>query len=277
MNQDLLTAYAAILAEAIEALGEVPSGHLYARMMGHMDLETYQAVITQLKRAGLVAESNHLLTWTEGAAMKKTMPAGEAKPLGQSEMKTPQGWRYWTTPGAWSADAYPSRDAARAAKREARTEKQGVARKAGATESNVEKTSEADEKVLDNATDGEVGLLQDAGPQAIPPSADSQQQEHPMTLTLKTLSKNGKQAYYTGSAQVLRFPLGAFPNKTAPQTIEVSGDVFVGPKEQKPKETKEERKARLAAQPRPTEAERIAKMEANLAKRKAKLEAANTL
>ena len=40
-----------------------------------------------------------------------------------------------------------------------------------------------------------------------------------MTLTLKGLSKNGKSAYYTGASQNLRFPIGAFPDKTAPATI----------------------------------------------------------
>lgn len=52
-----------IVADAIRNLGEVPSGHLYARMMGHMSLATYTSIITNLKRAKLVKESAHLLTW----------------------------------------------------------------------------------------------------------------------------------------------------------------------------------------------------------------------
>ena len=51
------------LADAIKALGEVPSGHLYARVMAHMDIHTYDAIIGVLTRAGLVKSSNHLLTW----------------------------------------------------------------------------------------------------------------------------------------------------------------------------------------------------------------------
>jgi hypothetical protein len=51
------------VADLIRALGSVPSGELYARLMGHMDLETYDKIIGILKRAGLVAESNHRLTW----------------------------------------------------------------------------------------------------------------------------------------------------------------------------------------------------------------------
>ena len=52
-----------VLAEAIRELGEVPSGHLYAGAMNHLTLENYQAVIDALKRAKLVEERNHLLTW----------------------------------------------------------------------------------------------------------------------------------------------------------------------------------------------------------------------
>ena len=51
------------VAEAIKSLGSVPSGHLYARLMGHMNLESYTKVIELLKNAGLVKESGHLLTW----------------------------------------------------------------------------------------------------------------------------------------------------------------------------------------------------------------------
>jgi hypothetical protein len=50
-------------ADAIRELGSVPSGHLYANVIGHMDLPTYERIIETLKRAGLVAEKNHLLTW----------------------------------------------------------------------------------------------------------------------------------------------------------------------------------------------------------------------
>jgi hypothetical protein len=52
------------IAEAIRTAGEVPSGHLYAQLMGVLDLETYTAIIAMLKRSGLVAEHGHLLTWT---------------------------------------------------------------------------------------------------------------------------------------------------------------------------------------------------------------------
>lgn len=54
----------ASLGVAIKSLGEVPSGHLYARVMGHLSLEQYNSFIAVLKQQGLVSEKGHLLTWT---------------------------------------------------------------------------------------------------------------------------------------------------------------------------------------------------------------------
>lgn len=51
------------VGEAIKDLGSVPSGHLYARLMGHMSLETYNKVIALLVKTGAVKEESHLLTW----------------------------------------------------------------------------------------------------------------------------------------------------------------------------------------------------------------------
>lgn len=51
------------IADTIRDLGQVPSGELYARLMGIMTLEQYERVIALLKSAGVVSESNHLLTW----------------------------------------------------------------------------------------------------------------------------------------------------------------------------------------------------------------------
>lgn len=89
-----------------------------------------------------------------------------------------------------------------------------------------------------------------------------------MTLTFKGLSKNGKNAFYTGAATVQRFALNSFVNKSAPASFDVD-DVFAGPKAPKAKLTKEER----AALPKPakkTLAEQIAAREANLEKLRAK-------
>jgi hypothetical protein len=53
----------AAIAEAIRGLGEVPSGKLYALVCGTLSLEAYERTVGLLKRAGLVEERNHLLTW----------------------------------------------------------------------------------------------------------------------------------------------------------------------------------------------------------------------
>lgn len=52
------------LAECIRDLGSVPSGHLYARVMGYMSLETYEALIGILVDAGKVRRHpSYLLEW----------------------------------------------------------------------------------------------------------------------------------------------------------------------------------------------------------------------
>lgn len=55
------------VGQAIKELGSVPSGHIYAQLMGHMSLESYNNVILSLKNAGLVKEENHLLSYIEKA------------------------------------------------------------------------------------------------------------------------------------------------------------------------------------------------------------------
>jgi hypothetical protein len=52
------------IAESIRELGEIPSGHLYARLMGIMDLRQYEQFIDVLIDARLVErEPSHLLRW----------------------------------------------------------------------------------------------------------------------------------------------------------------------------------------------------------------------
>ena len=52
------------IAETIRKLGEVPSGELYARLVGKLDLPDYEEVIRILKETGLVTETpGHLLRW----------------------------------------------------------------------------------------------------------------------------------------------------------------------------------------------------------------------
>lgn len=51
------------LAKTIRELGEVPSGHLYAMVMGQMNLEQYNRIIQVLKDTKCIEERNYLLKW----------------------------------------------------------------------------------------------------------------------------------------------------------------------------------------------------------------------
>lgn len=50
--------------DAIKAAGSagIPSGVLYAHVMGTMNLQTYQSAISYMERAGLIEQSNFVLT-----------------------------------------------------------------------------------------------------------------------------------------------------------------------------------------------------------------------
>ena len=53
-----------IVGEAIRDLGSVPSGHLYAAVMDHLDIHKYNLIIDKLIEAKLVRrDRSHLLTW----------------------------------------------------------------------------------------------------------------------------------------------------------------------------------------------------------------------
>ena len=55
---------AAAIAEAIRGMGSVPSGLIYAHLMGQMSLESYEAILALLIRSGVVRrEPSHLLVW----------------------------------------------------------------------------------------------------------------------------------------------------------------------------------------------------------------------
>lgn len=84
-----------------------------------------------------------------------------------------------------------------------------------------------------------------------------------MTLILKGLDKRGRNAIYSGAAINLRLGVTAFPNKTAPASIEVAEGVFAikAVKVARTRLTKAER----AALPKPTLAEKLAKQEQRVA------------
>ncbi len=63
------------VAETIRELGQVPSGHLYARLMGVMELHQFEQVIDLLIEARLVErDRSHLLRWVGPAANPKPQP-----------------------------------------------------------------------------------------------------------------------------------------------------------------------------------------------------------
>ena len=51
------------IASLIKEVKEIPSGHLYAQLMGKMSLDQYQNMIATLQKAGLVSLKNDLLTY----------------------------------------------------------------------------------------------------------------------------------------------------------------------------------------------------------------------
>jgi len=103
----------------------------------------------------------------------------------------------------------------------------------------------------------------------IPPA--SQERKHmDVTLTLnKAPRKSERIVIFNSPLNSVQFLRTAF-GETIPETLTVSGD-FAEPKASKVKETKEERKARLAALPKPTLADRVAAAEKRAADLKAKL------
>jgi len=54
------------IQEIVVAAGSqgIPSGHLYAMLMGYMDLQTYQTMIGLMVKAGGVTLQNHVLRAT---------------------------------------------------------------------------------------------------------------------------------------------------------------------------------------------------------------------
>lgn len=60
------------IAETIRELDEVPSGELYARLMGKIELHDYEQIISTLKRTGLVSETPAgLLRWNHPETKRK--------------------------------------------------------------------------------------------------------------------------------------------------------------------------------------------------------------
>jgi hypothetical protein len=52
------------LKDAIKELGQVPAGVLYANVMGHMSLDTFETIISILVKENVVRrDASHMLTY----------------------------------------------------------------------------------------------------------------------------------------------------------------------------------------------------------------------
>lgn len=51
------------VAEAIREAGSIPSGHLYALLMGKMSLGSYEKMIDAMQRMGIIKVDDHLITY----------------------------------------------------------------------------------------------------------------------------------------------------------------------------------------------------------------------
>lgn len=56
----------------------IPSGELYARLMPVLELSQYQSIITALTKAGLITQTNHLLSASE--AVVEATKQNQSKP-----------------------------------------------------------------------------------------------------------------------------------------------------------------------------------------------------
>lgn len=62
---------AVVVAEAIQELKAVPSGSLYAGVMSHMDIHTYEAILALLLEVRLIRRRSHELFWIGSAEAVK--------------------------------------------------------------------------------------------------------------------------------------------------------------------------------------------------------------
>jgi hypothetical protein len=51
------------VAESIKEVGSIPSGHLYAQLMGKMSLGSYEKMIYAMQRMGIIRVEDHLITY----------------------------------------------------------------------------------------------------------------------------------------------------------------------------------------------------------------------
>ena len=53
-----------MVAKCIATAGSIPSGHLYAQLMGYgYTLPVYERIVAVLEKAGLITVKSHLIIW----------------------------------------------------------------------------------------------------------------------------------------------------------------------------------------------------------------------
>lgn len=64
MTSDMMIkAQALVIAEAIQTLKEVPSGHLFAYATAYMSFDAYERIIALLVASNLIERRGHVLRW----------------------------------------------------------------------------------------------------------------------------------------------------------------------------------------------------------------------
>lgn len=139
----------------------------------------------------------------------------------------------------------------------------------------VSKDAALFKKVVDTPSTTHVDSVQTSSDAAMTPTSSqtnaAQERTHMATITLTLdpkVRKSTSLVYNSPSIKGgVRIAKSAFTDGVAPATLDISADTFAAPKVA---ETKEQRKARLAAAPKLTLAEKIAKREKQLDAMRAK-------
>ena len=154
---------------------------------------------------------------TQKKSFSKTMPKGEARPLGTPRPKIVKTTR--SRPGAAEPEAAAAADAA-------------------------QKTIDATDPV---AVESPQPTILSATDQ--PTDSSATDKETTVTLTLKGLGKNKKFAIYSGTRAAIYFPLSCFADGTAPQTVDINAPLLPPAEKAAPAAalTPEEKAAREAA------------------------------
>ncbi len=89
------------IADTIKEVKEVPSGHLYARLMGKLTLEDYNGIIRLLINSGVISlDGNHVIRWeADDKSANFEAPKVEPFKAGDNVTFTPDSPRNTKTTG----------------------------------------------------------------------------------------------------------------------------------------------------------------------------------